>query len=701
MTVRLIIAVVLIGSLLPWCVPVVEAQVDVQLLQHGLEWLNPGNAVGMLLRFSAGGAVISVVTAAARRVNRIAVRDILWWLFAVSAIASLYLGIKALLVPFLGVKVAFLTAVTVTGFGVLQVTRARFPEYPFDPHVRGPRLVSSRDIKRFRGILPPGLLPWGADYIEFHVENEHFMLLGNIGGGKTTYLKAMMSWLGWRENELWIVFDAKIEMVPYLEALGKRVLVFNPLDRRRVAWDICTDTVNEAQVITVVKILIPDAEGQENYWSQSAQNLLTSVMGFFIRSGKWWDLRDVLLACSNEQFLKQIVGDDEFDVIIAEGLQGKSEHSGTNDYMLTLNTRLRPLRVMAALWHSAEEKVSLKQLIEGGDFGDTVIVLGNDNTSGATVQQLNSIIFERLVNVTLDLPDSRSRRIWLFIDEVSEASRFVGNNLVRFMTMVRSRGGCAVLSAQNTAGIEAKFGEKASRQILELSHRLAVLGGVDGDTAKTVSETYIGDVEVIESQVGYSEGFDGAEREVGDVFKRKGEREVSPTLRRVKRPLVPKEALFSSSIPKTGPEHGLTGFFAGGVGGHHWHTYSWKEVQDMQIEPDDEVLAYDRIGEKEPGLKLTLWSDEELIKWGLFETTEDEEEIEIENNLFTKFGSDSNELSRAEVLRILKVEDSDLDEITAHCAMGTGVQTFSREQFTEMAAFIGLQLLDISIDWED
>ena len=402
MTIRFICAVGLIVWLVPWCMPVVEAQVEVQLLQHSLGWLNPGNAVGMLLKFSTGGAVVSVVAATARQVKRVTVRDVLWWLFAIATIAALYLGVRKVLVLLVGTRSGFLAAVTVAGLGIVQVTRKRFAEYVFAPHVGGPRLVSASDIRRSRGEVPPGLVPWGADYIDYKDENEHFMLLGNIGGGKTTYLKAMMSWQGFREGELWAVFDAKIQLVPYLKAIGKRILIFNPLDRRRVAWDICTDTVIVAQSFTLVKVFFPDEEGQVSYWTQSAQNLLGSVIGFFIRSGKWWDLRDVLLACSSESFLKRIVGDDDFDSIIAEGLQGKSEHSGTNDYMLTLNTRLRPLRAMAALWHSADEKVSLKKLIQSGDFENTVIVLGNDNTSGATVQQLNSILFERIVNFILD-----------------------------------------------------------------------------------------------------------------------------------------------------------------------------------------------------------------------------------------------------------------------------------------------------------
>ncbi|MDV3351291.1 type IV secretion system DNA-binding domain-containing protein [Leptothoe sp. LEGE 181152] len=701
MTIRFCIALGFCLWLVPWCVPVVQGAVNVALAEHSLGWLNPGNATGMLLGYATGGGVVSIIASASRRTKHINVREILWWLWAVTLVSCLYIGLERLLVLWVSEKVSFLAAVTVAALSLVQITRKQFPEYPFDSYVRGPKLVTSNEIRKKRGELPPGLSPWGADYIDIEAETTHTMLLGNIGGGKSTFLKAMMSWLAWREDKLWIVFDCKIELVPYLEALGKRVLIFNPLDNRRVAWDIKADIVNEPQVITLVKAFIHDEDGQESYWSQSAQNLLISVIGFFIRSGKWWDLRDVLLACSSADCLKAILGEDTLNTIIAEGLEGKSESSGTNDYMLTLNNRLRPLRVMAALWHTAEEKVSLKALIENDDFGNTAIVLGNDNTSGATVQTLNAILFERLVNLILDLPDDRLRRIWLWIDEISEASQFVSNNLVRFMTIARSRGGCAVLSAQNTAGIDARFGEKAAKQILELSSRLAVLGGVDGDTARTVSETYLGEVERIEAQVGYSEEYQGTEREVGETFKRKGDKEVSPTFRRVKRLLVPKEQLFSSSIPQTGVTNGLTGLFLGGKGGHHWHTYSWDEIKSMQIDVEEDILAYDRIGDEDTGLRLAPWSEEELIKWGLLDAGSQLEQLPKESPLFPREGDNSKSLSRADVVRILKIEDSELDEIASCCSLPYGLETFSKQEFTELIGWIGLELLDISVDWED
>jgi hypothetical protein len=697
MTMRFWFAVGVCAGMMPWLVPVVQATVESTLAAHGLGWLNPGNSTGMVLGYAAGWGMVSVVASGCRRVTRIGVRDLLWWLGAISLVCALFVGVREGLSFWLGAEYGLLAAVSLSGLGLMQVTRQKFPEYRFDPHVKGARIASAGEIRRRRGPLPPGLVPWGADYIDYTDETQHFMLLGNIGGGKTTYLRAMMSWLAWREQELWILFDPKIELVPHLEALGKRVMILNPLDRRRVAWDMAADIVNEPLILTVVKAFIPDGEGQEVYWSQSAQNLLSSVMGFFVHSGQWWDLRDVFLACSNLEVLKAILGEDKLNAIIAQSIEGDNSKGGANDYLSTLNHRLRPFWVMAALWHSAREKVSLGALIQSEDFENTVIVLGNDNTSGATVQILNSILFERLVNHILDLPDSKERRIWLWIDEVSEASKFVGHNLVRFMTLARSRGGCAVLSAQNTAGMEDKFGERAARQLLELSRRLAVVGGVDGETARAVSEVYLGEVEVVEAQIGYSEEYDGTERELGEGFKRGGEKEVSPTFRRVKRALVPKEELFSSAIADTGPTHGLTGFFSGSAGGAHWQTYPWKAVQAMQVEVETDVLAYDRIGEREPGLRLQPWSDQELAKWGLSDDVEESEAIE--NSLFTKFKGEA-QLSRADALRLLCCGEEDLDQLTQACGLGTGVGQFSRSAFTRMLAKISEWEMGLKLDWE-
>ena len=702
MSYRFWIAVGLSGLVVPGIVPVVQAATELVMQESGLGWLNPGNGVGILLSYAVGGFTVSGIASAARRIERLDAKDVLWWLGATTVVSGVFVAIRGVVGFYWGRELGLLVAAATSGVGIIQVTRLKFPEYAFDPHVSGQRLRSAWEIIKTRGKQCLGLIPWGVDTIDFEDENEHFLLWGNIGGGKTQMIKMMMAAIALRENDLWIVFDPKPEFVGYLEGLGRDVIILNPLDKRRVAWDIAQDIDDDTTARTFVEMLIPTIQGNENYWVAAAQNILEAILSFLIHSGKSWDLRDVLLIAFSPEDLKQVVGSDRLNKIIEEGLQGKNERSGTNDYMLTLNTYLKRYRPIAALMHTTKRKISLRSLIEGGQYGRKALVLGSDEKSRSTVKTFNALMFENLINVALDLPNQRERRIWVWIDEVSEASRFLGKNLVRFMTKVRSKGGCAVLAAQNRAGLVSSFGEEYAQQLIELSKRMAVVGGVEGKSAQALSENCFGQVKVVQTQFGQSKEYDGTERELGEGGSQGSEKTVSPSYQVGTEYLVSKEALYSTSIPKTGPEHGLTGFFWGGRGGPHWHTYSWDDVKGMQVEDAEGVKAYDRVQKDDSDLVLQPWSDAERKKWRLLssETAAESEDSDV-NPLQEKFGTGGYRLPRAAVLEMLGLNNQELDKLTQDCGFGVGLDSFSRDQMMEVLARIGMGLLGLDLDWED
>ena len=703
MSYRFWIAVGVSGVVLPGLVPVVQSTTEVVIQDSNLGWLNPGNGLGILLSYVVGGLSVSAIASAARRIQRFDAKEILWWFGAATIISSMFVGVRAVVGFYWSKELGLLLASATAGIGIIQITRLKFPEYNFDTHVSGQRIRSAWEIIQERGKHVLGLLPWGADIIDFGDENEHFLLWGNIGGGKTQMMKMMMASVALRENDLWIVFDPKPEFVGYLEGLGRDVVILNPLDQRRTAWSMAQDIDDETIARTFVEMLIPTMQGSENYWAEAAQNILEAILAFLIRSGKSWDLRDMLLIAFSQEDLKCAVGSDRLNEIIAEGLEGKNERSGTNDYMLTLNNYLKKYRVIAALMHNAEKKISLRELLESGQYGRKTLVLGSDEKSRSTVKTFNALMFETIINIALDLPEQRERRLWVWIDEISEASRFLGKNLVRFMTKVRSKGGCAVLAAQNRAGLVSSFDEDYTQQLIELSKRMAVVGGVDGKSAQELAESYFGQVQVVKTQFGQSKEYDGSERELGEGGSKVSEQRVSPSYQVGTEYLVSKESLYSSSMPKTGPEHGLTGFFWGGRGGPHWHTYTWDEVKGMQVEDAEGVKAYERIQKGDPDLVLVPFSVAEREKWKLPPEAKNEtvESLSDDDNpLFERFGEEE-QIHRTTVLKMLDFEQEDLDELTAGCGLGVGIESFSRSQMTAMMAQIGMQMMGVDIDWED
>ena len=58
-----------------------------------------------------------------------------------------------------------------------------------------------------------------------------------------------------------LVFDAKRDLIPFLEALGVPYKILNPLDQRCVAWDIGHDNRGEGMAVEFAALLVEDLRG--------------------------------------------------------------------------------------------------------------------------------------------------------------------------------------------------------------------------------------------------------------------------------------------------------------------------------------------------------------------------------------------------------------------------------------------------------
>lgn len=122
---------------------------------------------------------------------------------------------------------------------------------PSSRPIRGRSLRQSAELrqtwKRRKKTNIRGLIPWGATFIAKGNEALHFILIGNTGAGKSTWLEVMMAktlaGIGFNPNYRAIVVDAKGNLLPFLEALGLGIgedgplyVILNPLDRRAARW---------------------------------------------------------------------------------------------------------------------------------------------------------------------------------------------------------------------------------------------------------------------------------------------------------------------------------------------------------------------------------------------------------------------------------------------------------------------------------
>jgi len=310
----------------------------------------------------------------------------------------------------------------------------------------------------------------------------HFLLVGMTGSGKTNILRILMRSallnVMSEPNYRALVYDQKGDMVSFIKAQGitdNELRILNPYDKRCHEWDIARDVTGQDTAFQIASIFIPEEDSQNRYFTDAARSILAGVMNVFIEKGierqaktklkPDWRLADVVYAMQNKKrirhILEQTTGGQELIELHLEN------EKTTASILSTLDTRLRPLIVPAALWRKAgdnDKKISLEEFL-GGRY---VLVLGNNQKARLPLQSLNRILFQRLTELVLDSPnvsdeELHPRRVWFFLDETRKIGKLDG--LDDLLSNVRSKGGAVVLAFQDIDGMRLVYRKEAAQEI--------------------------------------------------------------------------------------------------------------------------------------------------------------------------------------------------------------------------------------------
>lgn len=290
-----------------------------------------------------------------------------------------------------------------------------------------------------------------------------------------------------------LVYDAKLEVIPQLAGMGLQapILILNPFDKRSVAWDMAVDITEPATAKQIASIFIPeDKNASQPFFADAARQLLEGVMVAFILSRPLkWTLRDVLVALKSGKRLTAVLSSSPVTEDLVETYL--SNERETKSVLATIATKLGPLDVVAALWESAESKVSLREWLNS----ESILVLGNDEAYRSSLDIINQVIFKRVVELILAQPETNMGRTWFFLDEVKEAGNL--DALGRLMTKGRSVGASVVLGFQDVDGMYEAFGENQAKSILGQCATKVFLRLDSPETAKW-AESVFGEYEAVE-----------------------------------------------------------------------------------------------------------------------------------------------------------------------------------------------------------
>ena len=477
---------------------------------------------------------------------------------------------------------------------------------------RGRRLLTKREVQRHAAPPSAGAraISWGGALLSEKAETSHFLVVGTTGSGKSLTLGRLMreALKGARpgEDRRALVYDPKTEVASSLVKLDLDIPVvyLNPFDKRSSQWDMSADITGPATALQVAAIFIPEEQGSSNrYFTDTARDLLREVMMSFVKSGCEWTLRDIVLAMRSKERLQEVLERT------AEGAELFALHAGDprafHNVLSTARSRLAPFEPIAALWHRAELKVSLRDWVRG----EMVLVLGNDESARAAMDALNQVLFRRVTELALREPNSDTRRTWFFLDEVREAGKLDG--LSQLMNKGRSRGCCVALGFQDIHGLKAVYGNEVALEIVGQCSQKALLRMESEATAKWGSAT-IGQYEQVDVLHGQSGG-----------FVRSGQRSASEQWRTADL-VMPSELL---GIEPTTMERGLTGYYLTPHIGAFRRTLPLSEL----LRPEKRAAqAPDFIERPESEQYLERWGLEDCMRLGLSQEKSLEPKLELE-----------------------------------------------------------------------
>ena len=328
---------------------------------------------------------------------------------------------------------------------------------PAETQIAGRRLSHDpRDAKQemaeeFKKRSAPGVLIHPGIRISEDRETKHLLVTGMTGAGKTVFLYPLIQQAIQRGDKI-LIFCNKGDFTSCLVGQGGREpVIMAPWDSRATAWDVAADCAGPAAAQTLAaKIIKESKSGPE--WTNGARAILTaSILLLQKTKPKSWDFQDLLTQSS--------VGHDGLKEMIMETMPEQFQLVETKSktlasYLSIVSSATANIRFMAQGWQGwqGKRKFSFNRwLLDEESWeakeGKLVIMQGNEEFEELQKAYTQSIIgaLSALVN-SPRLPESKTRKIWLFLDESPQLGKVP--EIAKFIEIGRSKGARVVLGGQ-------------------------------------------------------------------------------------------------------------------------------------------------------------------------------------------------------------------------------------------------------------
>jgi type IV secretory pathway TraG/TraD family ATPase VirD4 len=345
-------------------------------------------------------------------------------------------------------------------------------------YVGGSQLISIADLtKSLKG--EPVLFSIGGVPFPVGSDIKHSFIIGRPGTGKTVFLSAVIANL--KPMNKGIIYDFKGDYLA--RSYDPNVdIIFNPLDRRGVKWNIFNEVKTVMDIDGIAHSLIPESSNQDIFWVSAARAVFSGILHYCYKNGRrtnldiWAVVTSPIVEIAKK--LKETEGGESGYVYIQDA--SSKQALGV---MATLMQYVSCFRYMG----KETSDFSISDWLENGKGW---IFVTNYADIKDTLRPILSLFVDLLGKKLLSMPDDLSRRIYFIVDEFGTLQKL--STVKDLLTLSRSKGGGVWIGVQDVGQIDRLYGPHGRQTLVNACGTSVHFSVADPDTAEFVSKK-IGD----------------------------------------------------------------------------------------------------------------------------------------------------------------------------------------------------------------
>lgn len=347
-------------------------------------------------------------------------------------------------------------------------------------HIRGAQVITAEELNdELKKEGGPRGITIGPITLPKEFEAQHFLAVGTTGAGKTNMLFQVFDQLR-SQGGRGIVYDYKGDYTERLYDPARGDILFNPLDKRQVQWNLFAEAKTIMDLESIGYSLIPQARSvsdQDDYFINASRDVFVGILNYLWQSGKRSN-KDIWAALTSSP--TQISGFLNHSPAGRAALKHISDPESKQSQGV-FGSLIQYTKAFQFL-ENQQGNFSIANWVENGTGWLFVV---NTPSIKATLQPILSLVVDQTAKTLLSLPDDRKRRFYMLIDELGTLQRL--DRLIDMLTLSRSKGGSLWLGVQDFGRIRDTYGKDIAETLVNNCNTLISFRVLSPETTEYLS----------------------------------------------------------------------------------------------------------------------------------------------------------------------------------------------------------------------